>query len=98
MFKYRISAATERRRENRSSQKKDPILDEREGKSVRTPCHVLHIPDLPSREITIEVSTSKHCTTATKKSPRIKNGLEKRKRREHCSKIELVLPQKEEGK
>ena len=24
-------------------------------------------------------------------------GLEKKERREHCSKIELVLPQKEEG-
>jgi hypothetical protein len=31
-----------------------------------------------------------------KKSPRIKMGW-KKKRREHCSKIELVLPQKEEG-
>ena len=43
----------------------------------------------------------KHCTTTTtKKSPRIKMGLERKKRREHCSKIELVLAQKRntEGK
>jgi hypothetical protein len=43
------------------------------------------------------ISKEKHCTTATKKSPRIKMGV-KKKRREHCSKTELVLPQKEEGK
>ena len=54
--------------------KKDHIL-EREGKSVRTCIHVRHFPDLPGGEITIEGSRLlKHCTTATKKSPRIKMG------------------------
>jgi hypothetical protein len=52
----------------------------------RTAGQVRHVPNLPGREITIEsTSIVKHCTTAaTKKSPRIK--------------MELVLPQKEEGK
>jgi hypothetical protein len=41
----------------------------------------------------------KHCTTATtKKSPRINMGWKKKKRREHCSKIELVLTENEKGK
>ena len=73
LFKNKISAA-ERRRGNRSSQKKT---------SVRTVTHGRHFPDLPGGEITIEVSsTSKHCThTATKKSPRIKMGLKKKKER-----------------
>jgi len=63
------------------------------GESVRTVKHGRHFTDLPGREITIEgTSTVKHCTTATKKSPRIKMG--KKKRREHCSKIELVLMHK----
>ena len=36
------------------------------------------MPNIPGREITIEGnSTEKHCTAATKKSPRIKMGLEK---------------------
>ena len=72
--------------------KKDPIL-EREGKSVRTCMHGRHFPDLPFGEIAIEgTSFTKHCITATaKKSPRIKIGL-KKKGREHCSTIELVLP------
>jgi hypothetical protein len=74
--------------------KKDPI-----GKSVRTSIHVRHSPDLPGGEITIEVtSTLKHCTTATKKSTRIEMGWKKEMRREHCSKIELALPEKEKGK
>jgi len=94
LFKNRISAATERRREI-ESQKIDPILER--GKSKRTSLHVCHFLDLPGREITIEgTSTVKHCTTATtKKSPKDKNGLEK-KRREHCSKIESVPTQMEE--
>ena len=33
---------------------------------------------------------------SNKEKPKDKNGLENKKRREHCSKIELV-PQKEEG-
>jgi len=79
--------------EKKRQPKKDPI-----GKSVRTSIHVRHSPDLPGGEITIEVtSTLKHCTTATIKSTRIKMGWKKEMRREHCSKIELVLPQKEEG-
>jgi len=37
--------------------------------------HGHHFPDLPGGEITIEgISLPKHCTTATKKSPRIKMG------------------------
>jgi hypothetical protein len=58
--------------------KKDPILENwrRREKSVRTSFHGRHLPDLPSGEITIEgTSIVKHCTTATKKSPRIKMGL-----------------------
>ena len=90
----------ERRREKETAKNKDSILGRR-GKSVhvRTCIHVRHFPDLPGGEITIEfTSTLKHCTTATKKnSPRMKMGW-KKKRGEHCSKIELVLPQKEEGK
>jgi hypothetical protein len=82
LFKNRISAATENKEEkgNRSSQKKDRSW--REGrKSVRTLMHVHHFPDLPGREITIEdTSTFKHCTTATKKSPRIKMGWKTKKR------------------
>jgi hypothetical protein len=52
----------------------------RGGERVRTHKHVRHFPDLPFGEITIEVtSIVKHCTTATtKKSPRIKMGLEKK--------------------
>ena len=54
----------------------------RGGKSVRTLLHGRHFPDLPSGEITIEVTGNiKHCTTATKKSPTIKNGLEKKEER-----------------
>ena len=95
----KIKSVQAQKRRKRQRIKKDPIL-EREGKSVRTGLHVRHFPDLPGREITIEVtSTVKHCTTAaTKKSPRIKMGWKIKKRREHCSKIESVLPQKEEGK
>jgi len=46
------------------------------GKSfVRTFLHGCHFPDFPCGEITIEcISTVKHCTTATKKSPMIKMG------------------------
>jgi hypothetical protein len=78
--------------------KKDLIL-ERGGESVRTCIHGGHLPDLPGGEITIEgTSFTKHCTTATKKSPRIKMGWQRKKRRLDCLKIELVLPQKEEGK
>ena len=65
---------------------------------IRTVPHGFHFPDLPGGEIAIEGTIVKHCTkAATKKSPRIKMGW-KKKRREHCSKIELVLTQKEEGK
>ena len=97
MFKNRISAATERTREKEPARNR-PDLGEG-GKSVRTLLHVCHFPDLPRGEITIEgTSIFKHCTTAaTKKSPRIKMGW-KKKRREHCSTIELVQAQKEEGK
>jgi hypothetical protein len=35
---------------------------------------------------------------SNKEKSKDKNGFERKKRREHCSKIELVLPQKEEGK
>ena len=74
MFKNRISADTERRREKRSSQKK--IRSWRGGgENVRTCCHVRHFPDLPFGEITIEgTSSEKHCTITTKKSPTIKMG------------------------
>ena len=62
LFKNRISAATERRREINGT-KKRPDLGEG-GKSVLTPLHVSHFPDLPFGEITIEVtSIVKHCTT-----------------------------------
>jgi acyl dehydratase len=57
--------------------KKGPDLDlgEGGGKNVRTLFHGRHVPNLPGREITIEgTSIKKHCTTATKKSPRIKIG------------------------
>ena len=99
MFKNELSAGKRKKEGRRKRQpKKDPIL-ERGRKSVRTVKHVRHFPDLPFGEITIEgISFTKHCTTTTKKSPRIKMGWKKKKRREHCSKIELVLPQKEEGK
>jgi hypothetical protein len=44
--------------------------------------HDRHFPDLPGGEITIEVTGFvKHCTTATKKSSRIKNGLQKKEER-----------------
>jgi hypothetical protein len=98
LFKNRISAATESRREIEAA-KKRPDLGEGWRKSVRTVSHVRHFPDLPGGEITIEgSSTVKHCTTTTKKRPKIKLSLKKKKRREHCSTIELLLPQKEEGK
>jgi hypothetical protein len=98
LFKSGISAATERRREIEAHPKKTRSWRGR-GKSERTALHVRHIPDLPGREITIEVtSTQKHCTTAATEQSKDKNGLEKNKRRAHFSKIELVLPQKEEGK
>jgi hypothetical protein len=62
LFKNRMSAATERRREIEAA-KKDPIL-ERGGKSVRTVLHDRHFPDLPGGEITIKgTSILKHCTT-----------------------------------
>ena len=78
LFKNRISAATERRRGKEAARKR-PDLVER-GKSVRTSCHVRHFPDLPRGEITIEgISIVKHCTTATKKSPRIKMGWKKKR-------------------
>ena len=68
------------------------------GKSVRTVIHVCHFPDLPFGEITIEgTSIPKHCTTQQQRKVQDKNGSEK-KRREHCSKMESVLPQKEEKK
>ena len=77
MFKNRISAATERRREIEAA-KKRPDLGEGKKKCVRTLCHVpdivqsCHFPDVPLGEITIEgTSITKHCTTATKKIPRI---------------------------
>ena len=72
LFKNINSACTKKEEKGkRTSQKIDPIL-ERERKSVRTSLHVLHFPDLPCGEITIEgTSIVKHCTTATKKSPRI---------------------------
>jgi len=77
LFKNRISA-TERRREIEAA-KKRPDLGEG-GKSVRTSIHVRHFPDLPFGEITIEgTSVTKHCTTATKKSPRIKMGWKKKR-------------------
>ena len=54
--------------------KRDPIL-ERGKKSGRTSLHGRHFPDLPCGEITIEGNSNrKHCTTATKKSPKIKMG------------------------
>ena len=54
----------------------------RRGGRVRTVIHARYFPDLPGREITIEGSSrGKHCTTATKKSPRMKMGLEKKKRK-----------------
>ena len=44
--------------------------------------HARHFPDLPGGEITIEgTSTLKHCTTSTKKSPRIKMGWKKKRER-----------------
>ena len=75
MFKNRISAATERRREIEAA-KKRPDLGEG-GKSVRTVCHGRHFPDLPGGEITIEgTSTHKHCTTSSnnKEKSKDKNG------------------------
>jgi len=67
------------RREKRNCQKKDRIL-ERGRKSERTSFHVYHFPDLPGGEITIEGSSIvKHCTTATKKKSKDKNGLEKKR-------------------
>ena len=52
------------------------------GGSVRTFLHERHFPDLPCGEITIEgTSIVKHCTTTTKKSPRIKMGLKKKEER-----------------
>ena len=76
MFKSGISAATERRREIEEHPKKTRSW-RGEKESVRTVVHVRHIPDLPCGEITIEsTSLVKHCTTATKKSPRIKNRFE----------------------
>ena len=58
----------------KSSQKRDPML-ERGWKSERTLIHGRHFPDLPGGEITIEGSSMvKHCTAATKKSPKIKMG------------------------
>jgi hypothetical protein len=77
LFKNRISAAQKRK-------KSDPILRRVEGKcgNVRTVIHVRHFPNLPCGEITIEGnSTVKHCTTATKKSPRKKNGFGKKEER-----------------
>ena len=72
----------ERRREKETAKNKDSILGRR-GKSVhvRTFIRVRHFPDLPCGEITIEgISFVKHCTTATtKKSPRIKMGLKKKR-------------------
>jgi hypothetical protein len=58
--------------------------------------HERHFPDLPCGEITIEgTSILKHCTTATtKKSPMIKMGVDKKKRRENYSKRELVQHKK----
>jgi hypothetical protein len=78
LFKRKISAATERRREKRSSLKKTRSWRVR-WKSVRTGCHGHHFPNLPGGEITIEGSSFvKHCTTATKKSSRIKMDEKKR--------------------
>jgi hypothetical protein len=76
LFKSRISAVKERRREIEAAKKRLDLL-ERGGRKecTRTLCHNRHSPDLPCGEITIEgSSTVKHCTTATKKSPRIKMG------------------------
>ena len=62
LFKNRISAATERRREIEDA-KKRPDLGEGGGKSVRTVLHGRHFPNLPFGEITIEgTSKFKHCT------------------------------------
>ena len=76
LIKNEISAARKGRRKKETA-KRRPIFW-RVGstcKSVRTVFHGRHIPDLPSGEVTIEgTSTKKHCTTATKKSPRIKMG------------------------
>jgi hypothetical protein len=56
---------------NIEAAKKRPDLGEG-GKSVRTVKQGRHFPDLPGGEITIEGnSITKHCTTTTKKSPRI---------------------------
>ena len=83
---------------NRSSLKKTRSWRVR-GKSVRTVIHVRYFPDLPGGEIAIEgTSFGKHCTTQhNKEKSKDKNGWGKKKRREHCSKIELVLLPKEEG-
>ena len=50
--------------------------------SVRTPIHDRHFPDLPCGEVAFEgIRTTKHCTTTTKKSPRIKMGWKKQEER-----------------
>jgi hypothetical protein len=91
LFKNRISAIQRRR-------KKETKRETSKEGSIRTFFHGRHFPDLPCGEITIEGSSIlKHCTTTTtKKSPRIKMSLKKKKRREHCSKIELVLERRRE--
>ena len=82
MFKNRISAATERRREKETAKNRPDHGDG--GKSVRTVLHGRHIPNLPCGETTCTIegtSRLKHCTTAatTKKSPRIEKGWKKKR-------------------
>ena len=81
LFKNRISAAKERRREIEAAKTKTRSW--RGGERVlRTCLHVRRFPDLPGGEISIEGSRLlKHCTTATKKSPRIKMGWKKKEER-----------------
>ena len=67
-----------RKKGKETPQKKD---QSRRGgeKNVHTPKHVEHVSNIPFGEITIEgTSIVKHCTTATKKKSKDKNGFEKR--------------------
>jgi hypothetical protein len=86
LFKNRISANKERRREIETAKKRTD-LGEGEKECIRTVSHVRHFPNLPCREITIEgTSKSKHCTTYSNnkeksKDIKDKNGLKNKEER-----------------
>ena len=98
MYTNRISAATERRKGKQKQPKKDPILERERGKVYVLCFMVVTFPTCQVERSPLKALAPQNTAPSNQEKSKDTNGLEKKKRREHCSKIELVLPQKEEGK